>query len=278
MIYLILSILSSIGIFIAFRMFSRMGANTRHAIMINYLVAAITGLIVFRPNELWFDSKWFVPSCFLGIFFYVIFRIMAKVTQENGMSVSSIATKMSVVIPVVIGLTVLQESINALKIIGIVFGLGSVLMSAGSNVKNGTWLWPLVLFIGSGLIDSALNLFQTWSVTENEFPVFITNIFAFAFLSAFIHQLFSKEYKISTKSISGGILLGLVNFSALIFILKSLALPNWESSVVFPINNFGIIAGSTLFAMVVFNEKVDVKGWLSISLATCSIVLLYFSK
>jgi multidrug transporter EmrE-like cation transporter len=278
MIYLILSILSSIGIFIAFRVFSRMGANTRHAIMINYLVAAITGLAVFRPQELWFESKWFIPSAFLGIFFYIIFRVMAKVTQENGMSVSSIATKMSVVIPVAIGLTVLQESINAIKIIGIIFGLGSVVMSAGSNVKNGTWVWPLVLFIGSGLIDSALNLFQTLSVTEDEFPVFITNIFAFAFISAFVHQLFSEERKISFKSIAGGALLGLVNFSALIFILKSLALPNWESSIVFPINNFGIIAGSTLFAMVVFNEKVEIKGWLSIGLASCSIALLYYSK
>ena len=277
MIYLLLSILSSIGIFIAFRMFSRMGANTRHAIMINYLIAAITGLVVFRPSEPWFNSSWFIPSCFLGSFFYVIFRVMAKVTQENGMSVSSIATKMSVIIPVTIGLTVLQESINVLKIVGIVFGLASVLMSAGGNVKNGTWLWPLVLFIGSGLIDSSLNLFQTMSVTEAEFPVFIMNIFAFAFLSALIHQLFSKERKISTKSISGGFLLGLVNFSALYFILKSLALPNWESSIVFPINNFGIIAGSTLFAMIVFNEKVDIKGWISIGLATCSIVLLYLS-
>lgn len=278
MIYLILSILSSIGIFIVFRLFNRKGTNTRHAIMINYIVAALTGLAVFRPDSLWFTTSWFLPSCILGAFFYVIFRVMAKVTQENGMSVSSIATKMSVVIPVAVGLTVLQESVNALKIIGIAFGLASVVISAGGNSKKGTWLWPLVLFIGSGLIDTSLNLFQTWSVSESEFPVFITNIFVFAFISALVHHAFSKEHSISKASIKGGFLLGIVNFTALFYILKSLSLPNWESSVVFPINNFGIIAGSTLFAIVAFGEKVTVKGWLSIGLALCSILILFFSK
>ncbi|NQV52501.1 MAG: DMT family transporter [Flavobacteriales bacterium] len=278
MIFLGLSILSSIGIFVAFRMFSSYGVHTRQGIMINYLVAGIVGLVVFQPTQFWLQEPWFAPSCALGLLFYVIFRIMGRVTQFNGLSVASLAAKMSVVIPVSIGLIFLDESLSALKLMGIALGLASIVLSAGASVKGRDLLWPLVLFIGSGVIDASLNLFQHAMVDESAFPMFVSNIFLSAFIAALAHHLLSHERKVSIRSVIGGLGLGLVNFAALYFILRSLALPEWESSLVFPINNFGIIAGSTLLGVFALGERLTTRAWTGFGFATLSILLLYFAK
>lgn len=278
MTYILLSIASSIGILLIFKLFTRFEVNTREGIMINYLVAGATGFIAFGFDIQLFSTSWFLPSGLLGVLFYSVFRIMAKVTQENGVSVSSIATKMSVVLPVTVGLGILHESVNGLKIIGICLGLASIILSAGSSIKSNKWLWPLVLFFGSGLVDTSLKLFQEWAVSDAEFASFSSTVFSFAFITAFVHHLSLKRRVPDKSTLIGGLTLGVVNFAALYFILMALALPNWESSVVFPINNFGIIAGSTLIAIVALGERLDRKGWLSLIAAFASILLLYLSK
>lgn len=278
MIFLALSILSSIGIFLVFRMFKSYELNTRHGILVNYLVAGLTGLIAFMPGTLWFDKDWFLPSFLLGAFFYVIFRVMARVTQVNGLSLASIATKMSVVIPVAVGLLVLDESWSWLKGLGIMAGLVAIVLSAGGRGKINALVWPLVLFMGSGIIDASLKLFQHYLVSAPDYPVFISTIFIAAFVTAAIHHLFTKDQRISKGAVFGGTVLGIVNFAALFFIIKTLALPDWESSVVFPINNFGIIAGSTAIAVLAMRERLSLTGWIGFFLATASIVVLYLSK
>ncbi|MEQ9187677.1 MAG: EamA/RhaT family transporter [Cryomorphaceae bacterium] len=278
MIYLVLSILASIGLLVAFKMFANYGVHTRQGIMINYLVAGGVAWVVFGQNGPWLEAPWFLPSCALGVLFYLIFRVMAKVTQTNGMAVSSTATKMSVVIPVSVGLFVLNESFSTLKFIGIILGLVSIVLSVGGSMKRSDILWPLILFLGSGTIDAALKLFQYTWVSDEAFPLFIANVFLSAFVVALSHHIFTKERTVSFRTMVGGLGLGLVNLGALYFILLALALPSWESSVVFPINNFGIIAGSTLLAVFVLKERVTPRGWMGFVLASLSILILYLSR
>ncbi len=278
MIFLGLSILSSIGIFIVFRMFSSYAMHTRQGIMINYLVAGLVGLAVFRPSHLWLKEPWFAPSCALGILFYLIFSVMGRVTQYNGLSIASLAAKMSVVIPVSIGLLFLDESLSALKVIGIALGLTSIVLSAGASVRGRDLLWPVILFIGSGIIDASLKLFQHAMVDESVFPMFVSNVFLSAFVAALAHHLFTKERHLTIRTAIGGLGLGLVNFAALFFLLKSLALPDWESSLVFPINNFGIIAGSTMLGFFLLGERLTMRGWAGFGFASLSILLLYLAK
>lgn len=280
MIYLLLSIIASVGIFLTFRLFKTFQINVRHGIMVNYLVAGLTGLVVFQPDATWFNHPWFLPACLLGVLFYVVFRIMAKVTNENGMSVSSLATKMSVMVPVAAGIMLLEESITILKILGVLLGLIAVILSVGGKTEQETnvWKWPFFLFLGSGAIDAILKLFQHYWVSAELFPVFISTIFIAAFLAALVHHTFTSVRSLKLNSLVGGLVLGLVNFASLYFLLQTLALPNWESSLVFPINNFGIIAGSTIVAMTIFKERLVKKAKAGLLLALLSIVLLYFTQ
>lgn len=250
------------------------GANTRHAITINYGVAAAIGFVFFPQSLGVWNKPWFWPSAALGLFFYLVFRFIARTTQINGVSAASIATKMSVIIPVSTGIVLLDESLSWLKLLGILLGLMAVFFASGGGKTILNWKWLLLAFVGSGIVDACLKLFQVWSVSSVEFPAFITVVFCFAFVAGLVHHFTLLDKKIVRMSYISGIMLGLVNFASLLFILEALSLPEWESSVVFPINNVGVVTLSSISAAIFFKEKLDGKAWLSISLSLISIFLL----
>ena len=113
MIYLLLSILASTIIFINFKLFERFKINILQAIVVNYCIAFITGIIAYDGTVT--ISKlptydWFYFTLILGALFIIVFNLMAITTQRSGLSVVSVATKMSVVIPVLFGLIYYKES------------------------------------------------------------------------------------------------------------------------------------------------------------------------
>ena len=134
--YLLLSIVASTSVFIVFRWMKHNGASTRHAIVVNYLVAMFTGILLFQPSITSFSEPWFWPAAIEGLLFYLVFHAMANTAQINGIAAASIATKMSVVIPVSFGLFILHESANEYKLLGIAFGLLAVYLCAGKSKGN----------------------------------------------------------------------------------------------------------------------------------------------
>ena len=220
--------------------------------------------------------------------------MIALTTQRNGITVASIATKMSVVIPTLIGIVALGESVSVFKVGGLICGLLSVFFAVGFRVRpqSGSdlqtnkgsqssivgWLLPLLVFVCTGLIDASFKLFQIQGLTDKQFPGFVITIFGFAFIAALIHHLFSPDKKINKASVGFGVALGLANLGTVYFILKALALPGWESSIVYPLNNFGIVLASTLTAIVLFGERLTMTTKLGFGFALSSIVLLYVAS
>lgn len=278
MAYILASILASTLVLVLFRWMQHSGALTRHAILVGYLASATAGIVLFDVDWSMVTQGWFWPAALEGMAFYVVFRMMALTTQLNGITVASIATKMSVVIPTLIGIVALGESITVFKIGGLVFGLLSVLLAAGARIKVAQWSLPLLVFICSGLIDASFKLFQIWGLSDAQFPGFLITIFGFAFLVAVVHHLFLPDKRINRMSLIGGVLLGLANLGTVYFILKALAQPAWESSIVYPLNNFGVVLVSTLVAIFLFREKPDNATRLSLGAAALSIALLYIAS
>jgi len=107
LIYLLLSIASSTVIFVVFKLFDRFQIDRQQGIVGNYVVACLCGLIGAEDlSQLTavFNRDWFPYALILGLLFITIFNLMAITTQRSGLSVVSVATKMSVVIPVLFGL------------------------------------------------------------------------------------------------------------------------------------------------------------------------------
>ncbi len=287
MIYLIVSVLISSFLFVIFKLFEVYKVNTLQAIVVNYIVAATTGFLVYDGNITITEipqTSWFWGTIFLGLLFISVFNLMALTSQRNGLSVASVAGKMSVVIPVIFGVWAYKESIHLLKITGIILALAAVYLTALkensiSKSKN-SLLFPFLLFIGSGVIDAAIKYFETKHLPEGGIPIFSATIFAIAAITGIFILLVKAikgELTINLKNIIAGICLGIPNYYSIYFLLEALNTEGLESSTLFTINNVAIVMLTTLFGLLLFKEKLIRKNWYGIGLAIISILIISFA-
>ena len=284
MFYLVLSILISSLLFVTFKLFDVFKVNTLQAIVVNYIIAFTIGYfsseVPLTMSQIPIQP-WFIGAFLLGFLFIAVFNIMAVTIQKNGLAVASVAGKMSVVIPVVFGIIVYNESVGFVKVIGIAMALVAVYLTSGKSdnnpVKFKNLLFPLLLFFSSGLIDTSIKYVESNFVPNREVPLFLATIFAFAFvLGGFflLIQMINGRFVFHWKNIVAGIALGIPNYYSMGFLLKALQTEGMESSILFTINNVSIVILTTVFALLFFKEKLIKKNWAGIILAIISILLV----
>ena len=285
MIYLLLSILSSSIIFVVFKLFKRFEINTLQAIIVNYFIACSVGYFGFvgDANISEIPSKpWFYGTLVLGLLFIIVFNLAAITTQRSGLSVVSVATKMSVAIPVLFGILYFNESTGLLKVLGIILALVAVYLSSikaktGIAIKKKNLIYPILVFIGSGLIDTLIKFIESGYVNKTDVALFSSTIFSVAGTIGIIVLIFqgiTGKLKITGRNIIGGIALGIPNFFSIYFLVMALRNNAFDSSTIFTINNVAIVLVSTLLGIILFKEKLITKNWIGIILAIISILLV----
>jgi len=288
MIYLLLSILFTTSLFLIFKVFERYGINNFQAIVFNYITAGLLCFGFFEEtiniNQITSEA-WFPSALLIGFLFISLFNVMAFSAQKVGISITSVATKISLCIPVIFGFWYFGDSMRFLKILGISLALLSVYFTAKKEEKQRSvnpvlFIAPIILFFGSGILDILLiyNL-ETYDLVnrglELQFSCVLYSIAALFGLPILLYRHFTVD-KIQKKNIIAGICLGIPNVLSIVFFLKCLNhYP--ESTFVFPINNMGIVAVSAIFAKILFKEYLTRINWLGISIAMVSILLLCVS-
>ena len=285
MFYLLISICISSFLFVIFKLFDVLKVNTFQAIVVNYFVAAVLGFYL-SNNSVSFqeipNQPWFIGAFLLGIMFILVFNVMALTSQKNGLSVASVSSKMSVVIAIVFGVWYYEESLGFIKLSGILLALIAVYLTSvkekkETTVKQVSLLFPILLFFGSGAIDTSLKFIETRFVEEGGVPLFSATIFGCAFIlgmTILLYQIVKGTFRFEFKNILGGILLGVPNYFSIVYLLKALSTDGMESSTAFTLNNVGIVILSTLFGLFIFKEKLIWKNWLGIVIAIVSILLV----
>ncbi len=100
--FLLLCILSSTGIFIVFKTIDRYGIPSFPVIVINYLLATLLGFLINPDHSRITDIRemeWLPASMIIGILFILMFFLVAYSTKTAGISVTTVASKMSVFFP-----------------------------------------------------------------------------------------------------------------------------------------------------------------------------------
>lgn len=285
LLYIGLSVLCATMIFVLFKLFERYRLSTFQAIIVNYGVAAIFGAFLLPEPDaflLVFTRSWIWVSVLMGFMFISLFYLMAHISQRIGLSVASVATKMSVIIPVSAAVFLYGDSVTWQKGTGIILALTGIWMATmrGGVKKNGArliWL-PALLFVGSGALDTLLKLAENRFVPPADAMEFIPSIFLLAFLWGLVIKMFIKNDVPSDspvyRSWVGGALLGVVNYGSIFFIWKALSGQGVESSVVFPLANMGVVAASTLAGYFLFQEQLSIKNWTGILISVLSIAIM----
>ena len=284
MIYLLICILSSTLIFVIFKIAGRRQIDNYALIVINYVVASILGIALGGIPALSGEREtgWYIMAVVTGILFIVVFVIMAITTQKTGMAISTIAAKMSVAVPILFSIKVFNETVTPLKIIAIIVALVAVLLTiyrknSSKTSNRRALLLPLLLFAGAGTVDSMVKYSQEVYVIPSQSVQFSTLLFIVSAISGFIVLAFrqsSRKHLFKPKVIIAGIFLGVVNFGSLWGLINALDSKIFDSSVLFGINNLGIVMLTILIALFVFNEKLLLINKIGIILSMIAIVFL----
>ena len=283
---LALSVLFSSLIFVVFKLFAIYRVETLYGIIVNYMTAAVVGLIFYQESvgyTLLFAKPWFTGTIFLGVLFILVFNLMAKTSQQLGVSVASVATKMSLVIPVIFGISWYGEALGPVKTAGVVLALAAVYMSSIKKstrvVRSASLVLPLLVFLGSGIIDTSIKYMEETRLPEKEFPLFSATVFASAAFFGLIYVMVKNRnipYRVNYRNLLGGLALGVPNFFSIYFILRALRNNVLNSASVFTINNVAIVMFSTLLGILLFRERVSPMNWIGIGMAVTSIFLIAF--
>jgi drug/metabolite transporter (DMT)-like permease len=290
MIYLILTTIMNIGIFLSFRSYSRPGINTFSAIVVNYLVCVLTGMIFYGKelieNASILSEPWILFPIVLGIVFILTFYLMAITTQIYSVAVATISSKMSMLIPVVFSIYIfklMDSKFDFLNFAGLFFGVASIILCSIRSTGKGKTNWshkymlliPAFVYLASGFIDTSLNYMNAFLITPEQKPVLPVIIFASSFVSGALVLILRKE-RISKKDILGGIYLGIPNYFSLYFLLLTLSSFNNNGAVVYPILNIGIIVSSSIASYLLFNEKLIKQNIFGMILAIIAIILISY--
>ncbi len=289
MLYLILSIFSSTAIVIIFRLLKNNGVDLTNVIVINYFTATIVGI-----SSGYFSDKlpelsmqeiirapWLPFAFCIGVSFVATFYVIGFSTQKAGITKTAIATKMSVVLPILFSIIYYAETISASKIVGILVALVAVLLTVLPNKKSdneSNFILPLILFVGAGILDVLVKYTQEEHLNDNVLPFFSSFLFFISFITAFLVSVFRKNkfsnlFKI--KALLFGTMLGIVNWGSIFFLIKALGLSSIDSSIVFGINNVGILLAAVIIGALFFAEKLSVKNYIGVAFSIIAILLLF---
>lgn len=288
MLYLILCIISTTSIMIVFKMLERLKVSIIDAIVINYFTASLLGFIVVGRSVVNpFEADWFRISLIMGFVFVFMFNVIGYSTKIAGITVTSLTTKLSVVIPVIFSIIVFNEEVTVYKIAGMILALSAIVMivykpidASGTKVGSREVIWvPVILFFGAGMIDSFIKYSQEVYVPDDETLVFSATTFMVAAFTSVGFRVVGKFEKHENKwhrLLPAGIALGIVNFGSLFFLVMALGSEKIASSVVFGINNIGIVLLSVIAGMILFGEKLSLINKAGIFIAIIAIIILFY--
>ena len=272
-----------------FKYFGKYQVNNLQAIIINYFTAGSLALVITNTNGLPINfqyivlSNYIVPSLIIGLLFIITFNLLAYGTQKIGIVISTVANKMSMIIPVIIGIYLFKEAIGVFKLIGIFLAISAIYMT---STKSGKLLFDkkfmpiiLLIFLGQGIADGTLSWTQKFTLsTENTSLFFASTFFSAGTFGCLflVYDLMVKKIQFQAKNILWGIALGIPNYLTLHFFIRSLQSPILESSQVFPVVNMGIIILSAISGIILFKEKLTPLNWSGIAIAIIAISFISF--
>lgn len=297
MISLLLGILSSAMLFIAFRSFKSLNINTLQAVVVNYYVCVITGWFAFGKSSqlslISFSNPWFVYALVLGTAFILVFYLIAMTTQIVSVTAGSLATKISLVIPVMASLLIFntqQKEFNWINYLGILLSLVAIVLSTlkkekkGAEIQSGgirNFLLTLAVFVCSGAIDTSLNYLNLHYIKPEASAFFLVILFGMAGIAGTVvaaYRLATGKDRFSGRNIIGGIYLGVPNFFSVYFMLDALSAFGNDGAFLFPVFNIGIIVCSSIAAMIIFKEQLSRLNQLGLLLAVLAILFIAYQE
>ncbi len=283
--FLLLAITASTLILVSFKIFSRFDIDDFTAITINYIVGSLFGFNFIHWNQTLpgiYTASWFPMALLTGVLLIIGFVSFAISTRKAGVAITAISSRMSVILPVMLGLLLLNDEAGIVKISGIVLALVALYLTLKKDNKERfsikLILVPLAVFLFMGLNDSAVKVTQHFFLQDTGdagYVAYAATSFMVAFfigLTISIYRIWNGAKVFKIQNLIAGIILGLLNWFSIYYLLKGFEI--MQVSVFIPILNISVVALSSVIGYTLFKEKLRPQNWAGIFLAIVAILLI----
>ena len=237
--------------------------------------------------ELNFAENWTIYALLLGVGFIITFLLSGFSTQRMGMTATSLANNISLVIPVLCSLFIFKNqgrTFDAFNYLGLVLALVAVALSTFKKNnekitgKGLDILLPIAVFLMYGITNTSLNYLNINYIKSPDRTVPVTLVMIFgailAGMTILVIQVIRGKEKIALKNILASITLGVPNFLSFYFLILALTAYGNSGAFVYPLYNIGVILIAALVATIFFKEKLTAFNKIGLLLAVLAIVLI----
>lgn len=290
MIYLFGSIILSAYLVLAIKYIDNKGVSTFEALTFNYCTCVVIGSLLNHSLPISVETlsqPWFICSIVMGTLFIFIFNLIGITVQKNGVSIASVANKLSLVIPFLFSLYLYHEHAGWIKWMGVAIALIAVYctcFSTHNNTHKKPIVWiryglPIILFVCSGLLDTFIKYIEKHYLNDSNNNSFLVSTFFVAATIGFLGVLYKriiKKHFFQWKTVVAGIAIGIPNYFSIWFLLQVLKKYTTHSSTIIPINNMGIVLVSTIVSTLLFREKLSIVNWIGVLLSIIAIACIAY--
>lgn len=284
MIYIILSICCSVTVAILLKLAKRYQISIIQAVTVNYFAALTLCFFFFKPDVKLLSSAapWPIYVA-LAILLPTIFLFLAASVKNLGIVKTDIAQRLSLFIPVLAAYFIFNEDFNYLKIIGLGIGFLAIFLTflrrSDEDKKTGNLIYPVMVFIGFGVIDVLFKQIALYK--ELPYTTSLFTVFCLAFVVSLIivvAMVISGKIKLQLVNIVCGLILGFFNFGNILFYMKAHKALAENPSTVFAAMNLGVIIVGTLIGAFAFKEKLTRINYTGIIFAIVAVIFITLSQ
>ncbi len=302
MIYLTLAILGACSIGLLFKYSENHGLHRYSITSINYLTASIIALIMsvqanllpllgnMSADRLWNRVSdittnggtlpvgnsvlWAaIIGALTGFFFLNAFIYYQKGIFESGIALSSMFSRLGVLIPMTVSIIIWQELPSIVQSLGIVLAIVAIVLvnldlEGKGSLQLRSSLLQLFVFSGAGIFCS--KIFQKYSLIEHKGLYLLLTFFTAFVLS--LRVLHRKKQGVGRSDVIVGALVGVSNLLTNYFLV--MALSQIKAAIVFPISSAGAIITMTLGGVILFGERLRRQDITAISMTIVAVVLI----
>ncbi len=289
MLFLLGSIVLTSYLTLSFKVTARLRINTLQTIIFNYITCVVTGSLFngyFPVTEAAAQQRWFPWAVLMGGVFISTFNIVGLTAQKLGVSVASVAYKLSLVIPFLFSVYLYKEPVTWLRITGVLLALAAVYLTVQSRKENSKkkqppWVLalPALLFAGSGLLDAMIKYTEQRFLNGGNNNDFLITAFTSAACVGGVLLLLliiTGRQVFQYKALLAGMAIGIPNYFSIWCLVRVLKQYKGNSSAIIPVNNMAIVLFSAVAARVLFKEQLSFINWTGILLSAAAIALIAF--
>lgn len=246
--------------------------------LVNYITCALLAFATLQPKTLYNGDA---TPCWLGAITGLVYLASLAANgysiHKNGAILSSVFTRLGVLVPIGLSVTLFGERPTLLQGLGVALAVVAAVVMNGlpgktaAPAQSEVYLLPLVLtLLLNGTADAMSKVFNQLGRRQDD-GLFMFYIFLFAGLATLV-LLLRERQTITRRDVFFGILAGVPNFLSSRLLLA--ALGELPAFLVYPSYSVGVILVISVASFFLFRERLNRRQLGAAGMILAALVLL----